>query len=801
MEDSRKNKAISADDLIGLDNQQVDDLLRKKGNYIQFLENPTIDQCKLAVEQNGYALRYIRNQTKELVDIAIEKQPTAIRYALKPTTDQFTRCFGKDPTVIAYMHSPTEEHKMSAVMRKGGTIQYIKNPSDLLIDVAIKQDPMSLGYIYNRVSDNKLRELIQIAIKRKPKAVKNVINSVPQSIIEFILSIKGECLRYLKNQTEELCLVAIENNPLAIEYVVEQTSKIQSAIIDSRNSEAIAMLHENRDIAKESSIETNSQQHTKLEKKPLEQQFEENDIVVFENDPIMAEKILSQVQRRIRNENDLLIQQLMNDVVVLTLLRIMQLIDFASSECEVVFSYIKQLSLSEDVVKIQNDQTTITEAMISNKLQVFVETISHEILVGDTKVRIIKKNNYDIKRLQGILIRGFAESHIKPVESNAVFSRFLWIAYSRVLNVEYESIENRHVYIDFDDFRDMIKNQNVMERMDYKWRGDVIDAALLAKSRVEKELQIPNSLDFNHRSISVRIIDHIKNHETISNNCIVKQLQTAMDRLCMQKTNDGITQYKIRTRDMRWFLSLFEGVQGEAYLQIPTQNALWDYFEDTYRQRIRNKTATDDKIVDDKLLQGKRLICYDNKMIAIGTRGSVPIFVAQGSVSCQRNHHVIINVEAIVRTVKENKEVKLPIQKCVSCKPSRYFISDVVLDEYEKKHGLMYFRRIKYYDDNPDDTDKEEWINQKTESIMFKMGYTVSEKTGLSDSERQRLLVRIISSGEISKTQAMRHIEGLIRRNEGNSNFLYAVPKWKRDLYYLANLKDVDLLYYGRLYR
>ena len=513
----------------------------------------------------------------------------------------------------------------------------------------------------------------------------------------------------------------------------------------------------------------------------------------------VTDSILLQVKSEIQNEDNSYIQKIMNDVLALTLLRILQFVDLTSSECDALFGFIEQMPLSDEVVKIYADKSIVSKKMIINRFQIFLDTICHEMMNDNIESIIKRANNYDIRNLEKLLIKGIIDKHIKPIETDKVFSRFLWIAYSRISNIDYESIINRNTYISFEDFGAMIKCFDVITPEDYKWRGDVIDAALLAKSRVEKELQIENSLDFNHRPISGRTIDFIKNHETISNACIVKQLQTAMDKLCIRKIDNRISQYRIRSREMKWFLALFEGIQGEAYLQIPTKNTLWGFFEDMFVRKIKNETIADNEIIDEELLCSKRLVCHDNKIVAIEAKRSIPIFVAHGSVSCQRKNHVIINVEAIVKTVKNNVEVRLPIQKCIFCKPNRYFISNTVLNEYEKNNGIMYFRRINDFDANV--LGDEYNISQKMESVLFEMGYNVNAKTGLSDLERQRILIRIIKTGKVTKAQAMRHIDGLIRRHQDNPNYTYALPKWKRDLHYLAKLKDADLLYKGYLYR
>ena len=76
---AKNKKDICPEDLSGLSYQQVNELLAKKGNYIQFIENPTDEQCKIAVRQNGYAIRHIKHQSPELIDIAITTSPLSSR--------------------------------------------------------------------------------------------------------------------------------------------------------------------------------------------------------------------------------------------------------------------------------------------------------------------------------------------------------------------------------------------------------------------------------------------------------------------------------------------------------------------------------------------------------------------------------------------------------------------------------------------------------------------------------------------------------------------------------------------------
>ena len=239
---AKNKKDICAEDLVGLNYRQINELLAKKGNYIQFVKNPTEEQCRIAVRQNGYAIRHIKNQSTELIDIAITTSPLALQYIHNPSQEQIAKCLTKDAHAIQFIKNPTYEQQLDAVSRKGATIQYIDNPDYRLINIAMENQPMALGVLCKKLSSDQLKYWIKRVARETPKALKTIINSVPVSVQKHILSISGYALRYLNNQTEELCIISVTNNPMAIQFVHKQTPNIQKVVIDSKNSDAIALL-------------------------------------------------------------------------------------------------------------------------------------------------------------------------------------------------------------------------------------------------------------------------------------------------------------------------------------------------------------------------------------------------------------------------------------------------------------------------------------------------------------------------------------------------------------------------------
>ena len=74
------------------------------------------------------------------------------------------------------------------------------------------------------------------------------------------------------------------------------------------------------------------------------------------------------------------------------------------------------------------------------------------------------------------------------------------------------------------------------------------------------------------------------------------------------------------------------------------------------------------------------------------------------------------------------------------------------------------------------------------ESILRQEGYTVSQREGLSDNEREAILRNVISKKLMSRRQVIEHIELQISLRKNNSMYGIAISKWERDLAFLRRL-------------
>ncbi len=226
-----RGRMIPLDSIINFTYEEQCEVLKLRGNAIQFIDNPTEEQQLLAVTQNGYAIKYIPNPAYKVQEMAFSHQATAVQFVANPATDLLEAAFLKDPNVLQFIKNPTYEQKLSAIRRKGGTIQYITDPSAELIDMAITQNPISISYLTK--PDN---NLILFAIRRNPRSVKVIINKIPRDLQIEALKCKGQLIKYIKNPDTELIEIALQSDPQAIQYIQNPSIEAQMAAVGKSSS-------------------------------------------------------------------------------------------------------------------------------------------------------------------------------------------------------------------------------------------------------------------------------------------------------------------------------------------------------------------------------------------------------------------------------------------------------------------------------------------------------------------------------------------------------------------------------------
>lgn len=84
-----------------------------------------------------------------------------------------------------------------------------------------------------------------------------------------------------------------------------------------------------------------------------------------------------------------------------------------------------------------------------------------------------------------------------------------------------------------------------------------------------------------------------------------------------------------------------------------------------------------------------------------------------------------------------------------------------------------------------EETDIDDW---EEESILKRLGYSVSRNIGLSEEERQDIIFMAIHKHYITKDQVISFLKGMINTRSSRYCMLEAVSKWQSDLNYTRGL-------------
>ena len=240
---------------------------------------------KRAVGKNGELLKHIHNQhkTKEICDIAFNNTPYALPY-IPDEYLSYEKCIAAvnfDPFLLKYISDEffSTELCLNAVTKNGLAIQCIVNPFQEACVEAIKNnkaaifhitDPTDEMYLMvldeyphlsNRMKNTQLLgsyDHIKFSLKHDPKLFLNIKNptydqcleclKITSRIFQFLptefldieelgmIALEDDpwLLKYMSNQTENMCLVAVMKDPLTILSVLNQTEDICMVVVEAK---------------------------------------------------------------------------------------------------------------------------------------------------------------------------------------------------------------------------------------------------------------------------------------------------------------------------------------------------------------------------------------------------------------------------------------------------------------------------------------------------------------------------------------------------------------------------------------
>jgi hypothetical protein len=188
----------------------------------------TTEFCKKVIITNPKTILTIPvNKTKELWKLAVSRNCCIIKRVPIEYVDEgifklaIQNIFYEYHTHLEDIPSKsiTSELCALAVAKNGDSIKYVP-PSILsseLCVAAINNSPTAIKYISHEYLTE---ELCLLAVTKKPVCITLIpINMVTYDFYKKVLASNGLVLQYIREQTKELCTIAIKQNVNAIQYV------------------------------------------------------------------------------------------------------------------------------------------------------------------------------------------------------------------------------------------------------------------------------------------------------------------------------------------------------------------------------------------------------------------------------------------------------------------------------------------------------------------------------------------------------------------------------------------------------
>lgn len=128
------------------------------------------------------------------------------------------------PPDIQYIREPTDELIRLAVTLDPLCIQFIDKPSEELCKLALKGNPFSIANM------TQTPELCMYAVELDVRAV-CAIDHVAPEVWKYVLERDVELFKFIKEQTPDMCMYAVTHSPDALQFVDEQTVELCVAAV------------------------------------------------------------------------------------------------------------------------------------------------------------------------------------------------------------------------------------------------------------------------------------------------------------------------------------------------------------------------------------------------------------------------------------------------------------------------------------------------------------------------------------------------------------------------------------------
>ena len=210
--------------------------LTANGQLIRDIPNSSFQMQITAVSNCGDMLGYIDSKQlssskwRKLQTLAIENDPYAIQYI--DDEELYWKALRIKPEVIQAIDAPTEEMQMFAIEDDPDNLAFINKPTIAVQIEAVKKNPFVIHEMLVCRSEPVHLDVVKTAIEySKDARIMRAFHHAPDNIKELVIAKYPKALNQIDFQTENMQLIAMNNDPSAYEYVIEpQSDKVVKLI-------------------------------------------------------------------------------------------------------------------------------------------------------------------------------------------------------------------------------------------------------------------------------------------------------------------------------------------------------------------------------------------------------------------------------------------------------------------------------------------------------------------------------------------------------------------------------------------
>lgn len=188
-------------------------------------------------------------------------------------------------------------------------------------------------------------------------------------------------------------------------------------------------------------------------------------------------------------------------------------------------------------------------------------------------------------------------------------------------------------------------------------------------------------------------------------------------------------------------------------------------------------------------LEHTNIILHMNYHHLLDIYNKIYIQVQKTIKSCINKKHQISDITVQIPMIHKNGTVGFEILPATYCNQCQKYI--MLKDDFDKIEGIILCEVI-------DETTNENessggFSSSDKQSELYRHGYNVQAKKGLSETQRHIILLSLINSNKIGKGEICSYLGGLIEKYQPIPKFSEAVKKWKDDRDFVAKSNSEDI--------